>query len=157
MLTLLACAGEARPPDLREPADHAGQPPSSPGPRPHAAVLTASAPRQDVAIAGFAAAPTTLTLPITAIDNPLAQSFSLAATVVWAGAGGAPIEEVLGTVTPYPASQPGSFALGVPEPARTWLARTDGQLALRLALVPVTADQTLSAPLRVAIGDPTWR
>jgi hypothetical protein len=156
LLTLIACAADARSPDPREPGDPSHpMDPGHPGPT-HGASLTASAPRQEVAIAAPAGAPSTLTLTITAIDNPGSQGFSLAASAVWTG-GGASVEEVIGAVTPYPSNVGGSYALGVPDAARKVLSRTGGQLGLRLSLQPISADRALSEPLRVTLGDPAWR
>jgi len=152
LLALIACAADTRSPDPRDPGD----PGHHPGPTMHV-TLTASAPRQDIALPAVAAAPATLTLAIAAIDNPSSQAFSLGASVVWSAAGAAAIEETIGSVTPYPATQPGSFALTVPEAARKSLARGDGQLALRVVLLPIAADRALPEPLRVTLGDPVWR
>jgi hypothetical protein len=121
-------------------------------------ILTAGAPRQDVALSPLPAGPATLTLTIAGISNPSSQAFSVRASVVWSGAGGTgAIEQTIGSVTPYPPTRPGSFALGVPEAARRTLARSDGQLSLRLALQPIAADRPLADPLRVTLGDPAWR
>jgi len=121
-------------------------------------ILTTGAPRLDLPLAALPA-PATLTLTIAAIDNPGGQGFSLAASVVWSSpaAGATAIEEPIGSVAPYPASNPGSFVLGVPEAARKALSRGDGTLALRLALQPIAADRPLAEPLRVTLGDPIWR
>ena len=146
-----ACAAEPRSTDPKDPGD----PPSQPN-QMHGATLTSAAPRQDVTIAPPAGA-TTLALTMATIDNPASQAFSLTATLIWNGGGNSgAIEEAIGTVSPYPATQPGSFVLTVPEAARKWLSRTDGQLALRLALQPVAADRPLADPLRVTIGEPAW-
>ena len=130
----------------------------------HGATLTTGAPRVDLPLAGLPSpvpappATLTLTLAVAAIDNPGGQAFSLAASLVGtAAAGAATLDEPIGSVTPYPASNPGSFVLGVPEPARKALSRGDGQLALRLALQPIAADRPLAEPLRVTLGDPIWR
>lgn len=144
-----ACAAEPRSADPRDPGD----PPSQPN-QMHGVTLTPTAPRQDVTIAPAAGA-TTLSLTMATIDNPASQAFSLTATLTWSG-GGNTVEETIGTVSPYPATQPGSFVLTVPEAARKWLARSDGQLALRLALQPIAADRPLADPLRVTIGEPAW-
>jgi hypothetical protein len=152
LLALIACASDTRSPEPRDPGD----PAHHPGQTMHV-TLTASAPRQDIALSALAAAPATLTLAITAIDNPSSQAFSLGASVVWSAAGAPAIEEAIGSVTPYPASQPGSFALGVAEAASKALARGDGQLALRVSLLPIDADRALAEPLRVTLGDPVWR
>ena len=146
---IAACAGETRPTDPKDPGD----PPSQPN-QMHGVTLTAAAPRQDVTIAPPAGA-TTLSLTMATIDNPSSQAFSLAATLVWTSAGNA-AEETIGTVSPYPATQPGSFVLTIPEAARKFLSRTDGQLSLRLTLQPIAADRPLADPLRVTIGDPAW-
>ena len=146
----LACAAEPRSTDPKDPGDPTSQPNQM-----HGVTLTPTAPRQDVTIAPPAGA-TTLSLTMATIDNPASQAFSLTATLAWSG-GGSTVEETIGTVSPYPATQPGSFVLTVPEAARKWLGRTDGQLALRLALQPVAADRPLADPLRVTIGDPAWR
>jgi hypothetical protein len=130
--------------------------PEPPDPTMHAIVLGPAAPRQDVALAAFATAPAALVLAIVAIDNPLSQGFSLAAGVTWRGADGAIREAALGTVTPYPATRPGSFQLALPAPARALLARRDGRLSLQLALQPITADRPLAPPLTVTLGEPRW-
>lgn len=165
LLILLACAADARSPDPRDPEDHSGQP-GQPGQDMHSITLTAGAPRQALAIAPLPAAPTTLILPITAIDNPSAHAFSLRASVVWSNAGagvpGAPevagtIEEAVGSVTPFPSAEPGSFVLGIPEPARNLLSRREGLLTLRLTLQPIARDRALVQPLRVTLGEPAWR
>ncbi len=124
----------------------------------HAVTLTATAPRQDLTLSPTPATPTTLTLTIAGIEDPSSQAFSVSASVVWnATSGGAPIEQILGSITPYPATQPGSFVLDVPDAARRMLARSDGRLSLRLALQPVAADRRLAEPLRVTLADPAWR
>jgi len=149
-IALGACAAEPR--ATSDPKDP-GDPPSQPN-QMHGVTLTAAAPRQDVAIAPPAGA-TSLSLTMVTIDNPSSQAFSLVATLVFTASGSA-VEETIGTVSPYPATQPGSFLIPVPEAARKWLSRTDGQLALRLTLQPIAA-HPLAEPLRVAIGDPVWR
>jgi hypothetical protein len=116
--------------------------------------LTTAAPRQDVTVAPPSGS-TTLSLTMVTIDNPSSQAFSLAASLAFASAGHA-VEESIGTVSPYPATQPGSFVLTIPEAARKWLSRTDGQLSLRLSLQPIASDRPLPDPLRVTIGDPAW-
>src|SRR5262249_45358564 len=118
---LAACAAEPRPTDPKDPGDPASQPNQM-----HGVMLTAAAPRQDVTIAPPAGA-TTLPLTMVTIDNPSSQAFSLAATLAWSSAGNA-AQETIGTVSPYPATQPGSFVLTIPEAARKLLSRTDGQL-----------------------------
>lgn len=145
----LACSAEPRSADPKDPGDPTSQPNQM-----HGVTLTPTAPRQDVAIAPAAAA-TTLVLTMATIDNPSSQAFSLSATLIWTG-NGTTAEETIGTVSPFPATQPGSFVLTVPDAARKWLARGDGQLALRLALQPVAADRPLADPLRVTIGEPAW-
>jgi hypothetical protein len=124
----------------------------------HAITLTASAPRQDVALSPRPAGLSTLTLTITGIEDPSAQAFSVSASVVWhAASGGGPIVQPLGSVTPYPATRPGRFVLGVPDAVQQILARRDGQSSLRLVLQPIAADRALAGPLRVTLADPAWR
>jgi hypothetical protein len=150
-LFLWACAADGRPRDPGDPPGQANQ-------NMHVTTLTASAPRQDLTLSPLPARPTTLTLTIAGIEDPSSQAFSISASLVWnATSGGGPIEQPLGNVTPYPATQPGSFVLGVPDAARRMLARSDGQLSLRLALQPVPADRPLAEPLRVTLADPAWR
>ena len=155
LFILLACAADARSPDPRDPA----APPSQPGQpgQMHGVTLTAGAPRQDLAITAPGTAPSALTLTIATIENPSSQAFSLSASVMWSNAGAAAIEETIGRATPYPATQPGSFMLAVPEAVRRTLSRSYGQLVLRLSLQPIAADRPLSDPLRVTLGDPAWR
>jgi len=148
LLVVLACAADTRSPDPRDPGD--------PTQKTHV-ILTAGAPRQDLALSALATPPATLTLTIAAIDNPSSQAFSLGASVMWSATGAGAIEETIGSIAPYPATEPGSFALGVPEAARRTLARSDGQLSLRLSLQPIAADRPLADPLRVTLGDPAWR
>ena len=123
----------------------------------HGVTLAASAPRQDLAITAPGCTPSTLTLTIAALDNPSSQAFSLDASVVWSNTGAATLEETIGRVTPYPATQPGSFMLAVPEAARRLVSRSGGQLTLRLALQPITAERPLAEPLRVTLAHPAWR
>lgn len=124
----------------------------------HAVTLTASAPRQDVALSPLPAGLSTLTLTITGIEDPLAQAFSVSASMVWKVASGdAPTVQPLGSVTPYPAAHPGRFVLAVPDAGRQMLARRDGQMSLRLVLQPIAADRPLVEPLRVTLADPAWR
>lgn len=157
LLALAACAADARSPDPRDPGDPgpSSQPGHQPGQKMH--TLTATAPRQDLAISPPPAEPATLTLTITGIDDPSAQAFSVGASVVWSAPGAGAIEQTIGSITPYPPTRPGSFALGVPEAARRTLARGDGQLSLRLTLQPISADRPLAEPLRVTLADPAWR
>ena len=145
-----ACAADTRSPDPRDPGD----PPSQ---KMHGIILTASTPQQDLAILALPAAPGTLTLTIATIDNPSSQAFSVGASVSWSNAGTGAIEETIGSVTPFPATQPGSFALGVSEAARRLLSRSNGQLSLRLSLQPIASDRPLAEPLRVILDDPAWR
>lgn len=124
----------------------------------HAVTLTVSSPRRDVALSPLPAGLATLTLTITRIEDPSSQAFSVSASVVWnAAAGGEPIVQPLGSVTPYPATQPGRFVLGIPDAARHLLARRDGRLSLRLALQPIAADRPLVEPLRVTLAVPAWQ
>lgn len=124
----------------------------------HAITLTASAPRQDVALSPLPAGLSTLILTITGIEDPSAQAFSIRASVVWqAASGGEPIVQLLGSVTPYPAARPGRFVLGVPDAVRQLLARHDGSLSLRLVLQSIAADRPLAGSLRVTLTDPAWR
>ena len=151
-VSLVACAADPRASDPRDP----GAPSSHPSPTMSGVTLTATAPRQSVAIAAQPAASTTVVVAIAAIDNPSRQPFSLAVSVAWSG-DGTTTDEPIGTVTPYPSTRPGSFTLGIPEGARTWLARTDGQLSLQVALTPIDPARPLVDPLRVTLGDATWR
>jgi hypothetical protein len=139
---------------MKRPAD----PPGQASRNTHAVTLTASAPRQDVALSPLPARRSTLTLAITGIEDPASQAFSVSASVVWkAAAGDGPIAQPLGSVTPYPATQPGRFVLGVPGAVRQMLARRDGPPSLRLVLQPVAADRPLAEPLRVTLADFAWR
>jgi hypothetical protein len=145
-LVAAACAAEPRATDPKDPGD-----PASPPNQMHGITLTAAAPRQDLEVAPPAAA-TSLTLTIAMIENPASQAFSLAASIAGTGA-----EAVIGSVTPFPATQPGSFVLGLPEAVRAQLARATGPQTLRLSLQPIAADRPLAEPLRVTVGDPVWR
>lgn len=146
LVASLACAAEPRPADPKDPGDPPNQPSQM-----HGITLTASAPRQDIAISPPPGA-TTLSLTMMAIDNPSSQAFSLAASLTVSGAAA---EESIGVVTPFPATQPGSFVLTLSDAARRWLAR-DGQLTLRLTLQPIASDRALPDALRVTVGDPAW-
>jgi hypothetical protein len=139
----LACAAEPRAIDQPDPAVHT-------------TLLTASAPRVDLAITAFASPPDNLALTIAAIDNPSAIAFSVAVRVAWRG-DGAPIDAALGSVTPFPATRPGTFLISIGEPARTLLVRKDGRLTARVELQPVAADRPLAEPLRVSLGELRWR
>ena len=139
---------------MKRPAD----PPGQASQNRHAVTLTASAPRQDVALSPLPAGLSALTLTITGIEDPFAQAFSVSASVVWqAASGDAPTVQPLGSVTPYPAAQPGRFVLAVPDAGRQMLARRDGQMSLRLVLQPIAADRPLVEPLRVTLANPAWR
>lgn len=139
----LACAAEPRAIDQPDPTMLTTQ-------------LTASAPRQDLAVAAFASAPANLALTVAAIDNPAAIAFSVAVAVAWRG-DGAPIEVALGSVTPFPADRPGTFLISIAEPARALLVRKDGRLTARVELQPIAADRPLAEPLRVSLGELRWR
>jgi hypothetical protein len=119
-------------------------------------ILTATAPQTDVPLKPFASAPSTLALSITRIDNPSLQGFSVHALVAWIGADGGTQQQDLGTVTPFPSDQPGTFMLSVPAAAKLLLVRKDGSLRLRLSLVPITPTRPLVEPLKVTFGDPVW-
>jgi hypothetical protein len=106
---------------------------------------------------GAPASATSLSLTIATIENPAPQAFSLAASLAWTSAGGGPVEAAIGSVTPFPATQPGSFVLGLPDAVRNQLARATGPQTLRLLLQPIAADRPLAEPLRVTVGDPVWR
>lgn len=154
--SLLACSADPRGGDLRAPID----PPGAPSPSDstmQTLSLTATAPQHDLVQPAIASPPTTLTLAISAIENPARQAFSLRATAHWTDASGAAIEQPIGNVTPYPATEPGSFSLGVPRDVAQQLTRANRQLTLRLALVPIAAAQPLVEPLRVVVGAPAWR
>jgi hypothetical protein len=152
-ILLFACVADARSPD-----PHAsGDPPAPASQNMHTVTLTASSPGQDVALSPQPAAPSTLVLTITGVEDPSSQAYVIGASVVWnAASGGGPIVQPLGNVTPYPPSRPGRFVIGVPEAARQLLARRGGALSLRLALQPVAADRPLAEPLRVTLADPAW-
>jgi hypothetical protein len=139
----LACSSDPKPID-------------QPDPTVHTAILSAGAPRQDLALAALATAPDDLVLTIAAIDSPAGVAFSVAARVVWRG-DAAPIEAALGSVTPFPADRPGTFLLSVPDPARALLVRKDGRLSLRVELQPIAADRPLAESLRVTLGELRWR
>jgi len=143
----LACAAEpgaADPKDPGDPSGHANQM--------HGVTLTSAASRQDVPVSPPAGT-TTLVLTLATIHNPSSQAFSLAASLAITGGAS---EEAIGSITPFPATQPGSFVLTLPEPARKALAR-GGQLLLRLTLQPIAADRPLTEPLRVTVAAPAWR
>jgi hypothetical protein len=146
-LVAAACAAEPRATDPKDPGD-----PASPPNQMHGITLTAAAPRQDLEVAPPATA-MSLTLTIAMIENPASQAFSLAASIAGAGQ----VEAAIGSVTPFPATQPGSFVLGLPEAVRARLARATGPQTLRLSLQPIAADRPLAEPLRVTVGDPVWR
>jgi hypothetical protein len=153
-ILFFACAADARP----HGPGALGDPPGQPSQNMHTVTLTARSPRQEVALSPLPAGPTTLTLTITGVEDPSSQAYSVSASVVWnAASGGGPIVQLVGSVTPYPATQPGRFVLGVPDAARHMLARRDGRLSLRLALQPTAADRPLAEPLRVTLADPAWR
>lgn len=142
---MLACASDVKALESQDRQD----------PQLHA-TLTASTPRQELPISAFAA-PASLTLSLTAIDNPSSQAFSVGVGVTWRSADGSSVNEDIGNITPYPASAPGSFLLSVPQAARELLARRQGRLSLRLSLLPIAADRPLVEPLKVTVGDLTWR
>jgi hypothetical protein len=150
LVGLAACATEPRSTDAKEPGDPASQPNQM-----HGITLTAAVPRQELAVSPPIGA-TTLDLTIAAIENPSSQAFSVAASLVWSSAAGAPTEVSIGSVTPFPATQPGSFVLTLPEAGRKQLAGGNSQLTLRLSLEPIAADRSLAEPLRVTVGDPAW-
>lgn len=153
-ILLFACVADAGAHGPRA----SGEPPVETRQNMHTVTLTASSPRQDVALSPLPAGPTTLTLTITGVEDPSSQGFSISASVVGSAAsGGGPIVQPVGNVAPYPATQPGRFVLGVPDAARQLLARRDGPLRLRLALQPIAADRPLAEPLRVTLADPAWR
>jgi hypothetical protein len=147
---LTACAAEPRSTDPKDPGDPASQPSSM-----HGVTLTAAAPRQELRVAPPSAT-TTLALTIATIDNPSSQAFSLAASMVWSSATDGPVEVSIGSVTPFPATQPGSFVLALSEAARDQLTRHGNASSLRLSLQPIAADRPLVEPLRVTVGDPAW-
>ena len=120
---------------------------------PIAATLTAATPAQEFEVPRLPSPPRVLTLTISRIQNPLGQGFSLACTAK--GSEGALI--ALGTVTPYPPEQGGTFTLSVPPPAAQTLASKTGQVKVRLALAPVAPDRPLAAPLEVTVSELTWR
>lgn len=149
-----ACAADAPQHDPRA----SGDPPGPASQNMQTVTLTASSPRQEVALSPLPTGPTTLTLTVTGVEDPSGQAFSIGASVVWsAAAGGAPSVQPLGSVTPYPPTRPGRFVLAVPDAARPLLARPGGALSVRLALQPVAADRPLVEPLRVTLAGPTWR
>lgn len=153
LILLTACATDVKAPDLRDPRGPRG----ASDPKMHAIILTASAPRQEVAISPFAAAPTMLTIVIATIDNPSSQAFSVGAGVTWNTADAHSTDQDIGSITPFPASEPGSFLLSVPAATRELLSRNEGRSSLRLSLQPIAADRPLAEPLRVTIGDLVWR
>lgn len=152
-ILLLACVADARP---SSPAS--GAPPGPASQTMHTVTLTARSPGHDVALSPPPAAPSTLSLTITGVEDPSSQAYAIHASVVWsAGSGGGPIVQPLGNVSPYPPTRPGRFVLGVSEAARQLLARRDGALSVRLALQPVAADRPLVEPLRVTLAAPAWQ
>lgn len=142
----LACAAEASVSVRAQPAKAM-----------HNTSLTVGAPPRDVAVAAQSVAPTQVAIAITAIDNPSAQAFSVAAALSWVGARASEGPIALGIVTPYPANRAGTFQLAVPKPAGALLLHKDGKLSVRLTLQPIAADRPLVAPLTVTIGDLTWQ
>lgn len=144
---LVACAAESGSADPKDPGAPSGQPTHM-----HGVALTPTAPRQDLTVSPPAGA-ATLVLTLVTIENPSSQAFSLAASL--AAQSGAH-EEQIGSVTPFPATRPGSFVLTLPEAARTSVTR-DGPLVLRLTLQPIASDRPLAEPLRVTVGAPAWR
>lgn len=120
--------------------------------------LTASAPRQELAIsAPTPTSPTTLMITVAVIDNPASQAFSVSAGVTCSGADARSTEGEIGSITPFPVSQPGRFVLSVPEASREVLGQSERRLSLRLSLQPIAPDRPLVEPLKVTVGDPVWR
>lgn len=148
LIFMLACATDVK---TTEPRDHRDQTMQT-------VTLTASAPRQELALPAFSGAnPATLTITVAAIDNPTSQGFSVGAGVTWTGADVRSIDGEIGSITPFPATQPGRFVLALPEASRELVGRSEGRLSLRLALQPIAPDRPLTEPLKVTVGDPVWR
>ena len=156
LMTLLACATDIKTTEPRDPREQPMQP----------ITLTAGAPQHELAISAFSgSSPATLMVTIAAIDNPTSQAFSVGAGVTWGGVDARPdarpdtrsLDREIGSITPFPASQPGRFVLSVPEASRELIGRSEGRLILRLSLQPLAPDRPLAEPLKVTIGDLVWR
>jgi hypothetical protein len=129
--------------------------------------VTIAAPARDLPLPAFPSVPSVLTLPVAAIDNPTEQAFSLRVSLqAWSAASGdrltptgsdPPASVELGSVTPYPASNPGTFVFRLPETARALITRVQGRASLTVALEPIDAARPLREPLRVTLGALAWQ
>lgn len=140
----------------------AGNEPVEPGERvvePEAravAVLSATEPWEELPVPAFERTPTALAVTLRRIDNPLSQPFSVTATLEPRLGPGS--STAIGTFTPFPPDQGGTFLLGIPAAAQARLASPAGAgVVLRLALTPIVPELPLVAPLTVAVAEPVWQ
>lgn len=90
-------------------------------------------PAFDFAVPSFAASATTLAVPISEIDNPGEQPFSVRVSVTWSGEGDGAVTVEIGRIVPPPGST-GTFLLPLPAAVRELLRKREGKLRLRLAV-----------------------
>jgi hypothetical protein len=90
-------------------------------------------------------------LRIVALSNPGLQAFLLR-TSIQGTEGGQNVELVVGTVSPFPPDQPGTFALPISDRAKLLLDAADGQVDILVELLPSDAAKPLEPPLEVEVS-----
>ena len=134
----LACSAGPRA-KVTDPVDVAVAPPL---------VLSIQNPSGEVTPAAATGAPQTLQVQVSSIDNPSAQAFAIAVSLV------ASPPLALGAVAPYPPDQPSRLTLLVPPAAQAALAAARTPPRFRLVLQAVATDRPLVSPLQVTVSLP---
>jgi hypothetical protein len=121
--------------------------------------LTASGPTENVRLPQIPSHATALRLPVVSVENPSRQGVTILAELVWGNVKGEQILSTVGGVALYPSDRPGTFNLRLPEDVRKRLGSNGekGPLTLRLKLQSPVNGRALVEPLKVVIGDVTWR
>ncbi len=122
--------------------------------------LTASTPVQNVRLPQIPSHATALRLPVVGVENPSGQGVTILAELLWENVEAERTRSTLGGIALYPSDRPATFNLRLPEDLRKRLGSRDGEkstLNLRLTLQSPVSGRAFVEPLKVVIGEVTWR
>jgi hypothetical protein len=122
----------------------------SPVPSPATATLTVASPSARLPLS-LARAVDHIELRVVGVSNPNLQGFSLRASIRGIQ-DGRTATVVLGTVSPFPPDQPGTFALPISGDAARLLEATNGHIDVLVDLLPVDPARPLEPPLEVVVS-----
>jgi hypothetical protein len=120
-------------------------------------LLTAEVFSKELPLGAVPEAPSALEVALLRITNPSGEAFSVRLSLSVPGPQGDTRAVDVGSFTPYPADQAGSYLVTISEPAGELLKSATPDTRLRVTLEPVAPDRSLPRPLEVVVSQPVWR